>query len=67
MRRVFSTQAIQSAIEKSLPDFQKIAGSSAVRTQDSVRRQFARDESHFMWVQNDNALYRTISAPLRQL
>ncbi|EGT55302.1 hypothetical protein CAEBREN_21560 [Caenorhabditis brenneri] len=48
MRRVFSTQAIQTAIEKSLPDFQKIAGSSAVRTQESVRRQFARDESHFI-------------------
>uniref|UniRef100_A0A1I7TS70 D-lactate dehydrogenase (cytochrome) n=1 Tax=Caenorhabditis tropicalis TaxID=1561998 RepID=A0A1I7TS70_9PELO len=48
MRRVFSTQAIQTAIEKSLPDFEKVAGSSAVRTQESVRRQFARDESHFI-------------------
>ncbi|CAD54138.1 D-lactate dehydrogenase (cytochrome) [Caenorhabditis elegans] len=48
MRRVFSSQAIQTAIEKSLPDLQKIVGNSSVRTQESVRRQFARDESHFI-------------------
>ncbi|KAF1750028.1 hypothetical protein GCK72_016573 [Caenorhabditis remanei] len=48
MKRVFSTQAIQTAIEKSLPDFQKIAGNAAVRTQETIRRQFARDESHFI-------------------
>uniref|UniRef100_A0A8R1IB50 FAD-binding PCMH-type domain-containing protein n=1 Tax=Caenorhabditis japonica TaxID=281687 RepID=A0A8R1IB50_CAEJA len=48
MKKVFTAQAIQTAIEKSLPDFQKIAGNGAVRTQDSVRRQFQRDESHFI-------------------
>ncbi|CAI2354719.1 unnamed protein product [Caenorhabditis sp. 36 PRJEB53466] len=48
MRRLFCTQTIQTAIQNSLPDFQKIVGSGAVRTQESVRRQFARDESHFI-------------------